>query len=280
MQSGLISDINRYISYLNTKGLSISVHGKMISGLIEHNQHKNAYCSFIKTDSEAWQCCVNCQKKVFNIYNGDCLFGMCHAGVEEYVFFVDAKTFVSVSGYGIDQEKAADRLHRLSHKFCFDFSELSTLYEKALKHEKENFEELKVCIKPLCHMLLLLQLSIGNGSNTETKNKTFDSILAFVNSNALQDISLRSIADACNCSESTVSHLFKEYKKQSVRKYINDLRIKQAENFLLYSDIPVGNIALLCGFTNTNYFATAFKKEYGVSPTQYRAQNKTLALLE
>ena len=102
MQKGLIKDINSYISFLNGKGLAVSVHGKIINGLIEHNLHKNPYCSFIKTDDDAWARCVKCQQKVFNACNNDFLFGMCWAGVEEYVFYVDSKTFVSVSGYGID----------------------------------------------------------------------------------------------------------------------------------------------------------------------------------
>ena len=86
----------------------------------------------------------------------------------------------------------------------------------------------------------------------------------------MQDITLRSIADACACSDSTVSHLFKEYTNQSVKKYINTLRIKQAENLLLTSDLPIGKIALLCGFDNTNYFSTAFKKQNKMNPSDYR----------
>ena len=49
MKDDLIKDISNYINYLDTKGLSVSVHGKIIGGLIEHNVHKNPYCTFIKT---------------------------------------------------------------------------------------------------------------------------------------------------------------------------------------------------------------------------------------
>ncbi len=272
MQNGLIKDIDSYISFLNGKGLMVSVHGKIINGLIEHNLHKNPYCSFIKTDDDAWARCVKCQQKVFNACNNDFLFGMCWAGVEEYVFYVDAKTFVSVSGYGVNKEKATERITRLSHEYHLDQSELLTIYEQGLKHETEPLQELKTLIRPLCHMLALLQITIGNISNIESKSKTFDSVLAFVQRNITQDITLRSIADACACSESTVSHLFKEYTGQSVKKYINNLRIKRAEKFLVSTDLPISNIALLCGYANTNYFSTAFKKEFGLSPKQYRAK--------
>lgn len=273
MKENLISDINNYISYLNSKGFSVSVHGKNIGGLIENNIHNNPYCTFIKTNDEAWKKCVQCQQNVFNAYNSDYLFGMCYAGVEEYVFYVDDKTFISISGYGIDKEKAVKRMDRLSCEYYFDKSELLTVYEQGLIHKKENISELKILVKPLCHMLSLLQITIGDIRSIESKSKTFDSILAFVQRNIMQDITLRSIADACACSESTVSHLFKEYTNQSVKKYINNLRIKQAEKLLLTTDLPIGNIATLCGFTDTNYFSTAFKKSVGLSPVKYRTND-------
>ena len=138
MKNNLINDINNYINYLNAKGLSVSVHGKTISGLIENNIHKNSYCTFIKTRDEAWKQCVKCQQKVLKAYNNDYLFGMCHAGVEEYVFYVDDKTFISISGYGIDKEKAVERINRLSYEYHFDKSELLTVYEQGLMHKKEN----------------------------------------------------------------------------------------------------------------------------------------------
>lgn len=273
MKNKLIEDINNYISFLNQQGLSISVHGKMVSGLLEHNIHKNPYCTYVKTNDEARKKCVGCQQNVFNKYQDKYLFGMCYAGVEEYVFFVDAKTFISVSGYGMNKEKATERITRLSQDYCFNRSELLNIYEHGLIHETANIEQLKIQIKPLCHMLSLLQFMIGDISETTTKNKTLDSIIAYIQRNIMQDITLRSIAQACACSESTVSHLFKEYTNQSVKKYIMNLRMKQAEKLLLTSDLPITNIALLCGFSNSNYFSTAFRKTHDMSPAEYRKEN-------
>ena len=137
MRERLIEDINRYIEHLNKQGLFVTVHGKGISGLLEHNVHSNPYCALVKTDSEAWKKCVNCQQKVFREYKRGQFFGMCYAGVEEHVFFVNDKTFVSVSGYGIDRKRAFERINRVSKDFYLDKSELINAYENSLKHEKE-----------------------------------------------------------------------------------------------------------------------------------------------
>lgn len=273
MKNQLIHDIDEYISYLNQSGLYVTVHSKGISGLLKHNIHRHPFCTLVKTDEEAWQKCIHFQKKVYKQHTKGRLFGMCHAGIEEYVFFADDKTFVSVSGYGINKEKAAERISRLSQEFYLKKSELLHVYENSLKHVEENIENLTVVIQPLCHMLYLLQLLMADISGTDTANNLFDSILGYIQRHFMQDISIRDIAQACSCSESTVNHLFKRYTGSPVKKYITDLRINQAKKLLLTSSLPISAISSLCGFSNINYFPTIFKKCVGLNPTEYRKQS-------
>ena len=270
MKNDLIKDINKYISYLEEKGLSVSVHGRPISGLLEHNVHKSPFCAYIKSNEDAWKKCVKCQQKVFSAYNGDMLFGMCHAGVEEYVFLVSPKCFVSVSGYAIDVRRAKERISALTNEFAIDKAELIKIYERGLKKEKECESELRVLIKPLCHMLALLELTLGNVKDIESKSKTFDSVLAYIQKNIMYDITIRDIADACSCSESTVSHLFKENMGVSLKKYLLDERLARAKKLIETSDLPIGSIAALCGFSDSGYFSTLFRKRLGKSPSEYR----------
>lgn len=274
MKNKLVSDINSYITHLNESGLSVTVHGKAISGLLEHNIHRNPFCSFVKTDNDAWKKCINCQQKVLSESKRESFFGMCHAGIEEYVFFVNDKTFVSVSGYGIDREKAKQRIKALSKDFFLDKEGLLEVYDNSLKHEKEDEKELYLKIKPLCHMLYLLQLISSDVPENEIKNTVFDSLLSFVQRNFMNDIGIKDIAFACACSQSTVSHLFKKHTSMSVKEYINELRISQAKKLLTATDLPILTVSELCGFSNPNYFPTAFKKHTGKTPTDFRHGKK------
>jgi len=273
MKEKLIYDINRYISYLNNNGLFVTVHGKGISGLLEHNIHRNPFCSLVKTDPNAWQKCIQCQQKVLKEYKKEFFFGMCYAGVEEYVFFANDKIFVSVSGYGINEEKAIERIEYLSREYFLDKESLLYVYKNGLKKEKENEEQLTTLIKPLCYMLNFLQFIILDiPERVETKSVLFDSMLNYVQFNFMNEITIRDIAQACACSQSTVCHVFKQYTGKSIKKYIDNLRINQAKKLLSTSDLPINRIAQLCGFSNINYFPTAFKKQIGISPTEYRRQ--------
>ena len=273
MKEKLIYDINRYISYLNNNGLFVTVHGKGIGGLLEHNIHRNPFCPLVKTDPNAWQKCIQCQQKVLKEYKKEFFFGMCYAGVEEYVFFANDKIFVSVSGYGINEEKAIERIEYLSREYFLDKESLLYVYKNGLKKEKENEEQLTTLIKPLCYMLNFLQFIILDiPERVETKSVLFDSMLNYVQFNFMNEITIRDIAQACACSHSTVCHVFKQYTGKSIKKYIDNLRINQAKRLLSTSDLPINRIAQLCGFSNINYFPTAFKKQIGISPTEYRRQ--------
>ena len=63
--------------------------------------------------------------------------------------------------------------------------------------------------------------------------------------------------------------------------FLNKIRIKKAENMLLYSDCKITGIALTVGFSDTSYFNRLFKKFHGITPGQYREQglNQTTSIL-
>ncbi len=272
MKNKLITDIYNYIDYLNSQGLSVTVHGKYASGLLRHNIHSNSFCFLVKTDPQAWQKCIACQQRVLKEHKKEYIFGMCYAGMEEYVFFVNEKIFVSVSGYGINREKALPRIKRLCKESILHRDELLQLYDRSLKHYHADQEQLMILIKPLCHMLSLLDIWMANISETDSNSKAFDAIIAYIHANYIKGITIADIAYACGYSESSVSHIFKEHCGQSVKKYINSLRINQAKRLLATCNLSISQIASMCGFSNVNYFPTAFKKATSLPPTEFRIQ--------
>lgn len=270
MKNKLVRDIDNYITYLNSCGYYVTVHGQGISGLLAHNIHNNPLCTLVKTDSCAWTKCVREQKKVFSKCGVEYFFGMCYAGLEEYVFFANDNTFVSVSGYGIHREKALPRINRLAEEFRFDRRELWRVYDEGLRHTAEDEEKLCAIIMPLCHMLNMLQGYLSAARLPDGNGTLFDAIFGFVQLHFMEDITINDIAHACACSTSAVSHLFSENMGQSVKSYITHLRIEQAKKLLTTSYLPIGSIASLCGFANINYFPSVFKKYTGCTPGAYR----------
>jgi AraC-like DNA-binding protein/quercetin dioxygenase-like cupin family protein len=54
------------------------------------------------------------------------------------------------------------------------------------------------------------------------------------------------------------------------RTVLNGLRLERAREILRDDGRAIGDIALACGFATQSHFATAFRVEYGVSPSQLR----------
>lgn len=90
MIKALETAVENYIKLLRARGYYVTVccHGmKFFSAFPEkYNIHYHPFCLALKTSPEAWDKCILSQKKVYKKLAGGAFFGMCHAGVEEFVF--------------------------------------------------------------------------------------------------------------------------------------------------------------------------------------------------
>jgi len=96
------------------------------------------------------------------------------------------------------------------------------------------------------------------------------SLQEIVDANYLEDLSLEEIAGLANMSIATFKRKFKQYVGDSPGNYIRKKRLQLAANELLYTKKSISEIAFDCGFNDSNYFAKAFSKQFGKSPTAYR----------
>lgn len=75
----------------------------------------------------------------------------------------------------------------------------------------------------------------------------------------------------------TPEHLcrtFKRYLNTTPTAYLNTLRVQAAGRYLVYTDEPIIDIALKCGFNSLSHFYHLFKDIYKLSPMQHRKLHK------
>ena len=86
----------------------------------------------------------------------------------------------------------------------------------------------------------------------------------------MNKISLEEIAESVQFSVSYISRIFKNEMGCSITTFINKVRVDNAKLLLLNQNIPLVEVAYLCGFEDQTYFSKVFKKVTDVSPGRFR----------
>jgi len=116
----------------------------------------------------------------------------------------------------------------------------------------------------------LLQLKKEKGNQ-----KLISKVIQYIDQEqCLQNnVSLKDIANVFSFSPNHLGYLFKVETGKSFTDYIIQLRLERARQLLQDPQLKVYEVADQVGYRNLTYFSRQFKKEFGVSPGDYRKQS-------
>ena len=95
-------------------------------------------------------------------------------------------------------------------------------------------------------------------------------ILDYIAEHYNEKITLTDLAGLTNFSTFYISSLLKKDTGLSLAENINRIRIEKSKKFLLETNLSILEVAQHVGFNYQNHFASIFKKQTGLSPTDYR----------
>ena len=96
----------------------------------------------------------------------------------------------------------------------------------------------------------------------------------YLEDNYMFDLSLDSVGEILHISPAYLSAQFKKYQKMNFLDCLTELRINAAKELLADPFRSSAEVASMVGYEDASYFARAFKKRTGMTPTQYRRQAK------
>ncbi len=117
-------------------------------------------------------------------------------------------------------------------------------------------------------------------AETENENSQTAMVMAqvrqYLEDNYMFDLSLDSVGEILHISPAYLSAQFKKYQKMNFLDCLTELRINAAKELLADPFRSSAEVASMVGYEDASYFARAFKKRTGMTPTQYRRQIKAV----
>ncbi len=86
------------------------------------------------------------------------------------------------------------------------------------------------------------------------------------------NLSLAEVATHVNLSSSHFSAVFSQEAGQTFKEYLTEIRIKKAKELLRMTTLKSAEISYQVGYSDPHYFSSAFRKNTGLSPTEFRLQ--------
>ncbi len=102
------------------------------------------------------------------------------------------------------------------------------------------------------------------------KKRVYYSILDYIHENPSRCLKAQDIASHFGYNEKYLSRLFRSITGLTLKQYILQKKIQDANIYLEETELPIGEIAASLGFSDPHNFMKMYKKITGLTPTEYR----------
>lgn len=146
------------------------------------------------------------------------------------------------------------------------------LFKRLLK-EYRMFSKISFykCISLIYDIYSLILMSKNNNYAEQTADKKIVSAKEYIDANfADTTLSVTALAEQAGTSDVYFRKLFKKIYRMPPSQYIISARIKTAKKLLHYSFLTLEECSIQSGFSSTQYFCRVFKKETGMTPSEYK----------
>ena len=116
---------------------------------------------------------------------------------------------------------------------------------------------------------------LPTGRVSAQEQKFLSTIQKYVSDNLHRSITLDDLADAVHLSSSSLYKKMKEYADISPMEYVMKVRLHRAVELLKDDSVSVQDVAMTVGFNTHSFFSECFKREFGMTPRQWRLKNVT-----
>ena len=253
-------------------GFRVSVHDLDFRETACYPQQLSGFCSCIQQNPAGRQLCLENDKKAFEMvkktekpYIYQCCFGLYEAVAP--LFYYDELYGYLMMGQGIGKTPdAAEQILSLSDGFVQD-KEL--IGEKIMGLPCCTRDEIASYLDIMCICAQYITLNNRFGPVNLPQ-----SVMRFLKRHYMEKLTLESLSIHFHCSKATLTNSFKREYGQTIGEALTRMRLKKAKEMLKDGGGSIARVAQECGFGEQNYFSRIFRKQFGITPSQYRDNQK------
>lgn len=202
--------------------------------------------------------------QAFIVYKNDCC--------EYYPDKNDPWTYIWMRFEGEDSEGLFQscEIPSASGVFSYDYADRLTILATTVFSELKVQQANRSFMEAAAKMILSLHIRQSSDMKCAWDEKWVMLAKEYIASNYHKPLSVEQIAEEIHIDRQYLRNLFVKYTGMSTKKYLNSYRLERAAKLLDIKNIGVGIVASSVGYSDQLSFSKAFKKHFGMSPSEYK----------
>ncbi len=241
-------------------------------------RHENPFCAFLAENPKSLAVCLQAHEDMVR-HTGDipstvtCPFGLTETAVplklgERTIGYLRVGQVLRRSPSRSDTAKVERTIERLGIRFS---AKIRQAWEKNPVLPPDRYQGIVRLLTFFASQLSAL----SNQLMVEQQNQEPPLVTRareFIAAHKTEQVSLRQVAAAAGASTFHFCKVFHRSTGLTFTNYLSRVRVEEARNRLLKPNQRISEVAYDCGFRSITQFNRAFKRAFGISPTEFRHQ--------
>jgi len=153
---------------------------------------------------------------------------------------------------------------------------IAQLEQESQKNDPHAYDMAELLFAQLALMLKRYRYAPDNPDASEPE-ALLDKLITALAGSLNRSFVLEKFCEQEQCSERALRQQFRTQTGMTVNHYLRQLRICHAQYLLQHTELMVSEVAMQCGFEDSNYFSVVFNCEVGMTPVQWRHRSHNAA---
>ena len=210
---------------------------------------------------------------LYTLHEGDCIYipaGCLHRTSADSQSTVERMVVMFPEGkFEMDNEIMTETILRAEHT-----EDIKKIFQRIIEEKRNQRKYSEEMINALVTMLMIELIRIPHKSayseEMQPETAQIQRTAQYISMHPEEKITLQSAADFAGFARTYFSQKFKNVTGFNFNDYLTAVRIKKGAALLKKTSMSITEIAFECGYNDSNYFASVFKKHFGMTPNKYR----------